>query len=46
MDCRVGGKEETNEAAYNDWFMNPTIFGSDPKVIHLVFQLRNLALLT
>jgi len=46
MDRRVGGKEETNEAVYNDWFMNPGILGSDPKAIHLVFQLRNLALLT
>jgi hypothetical protein len=45
MDSGVGGDEERNEAAYNDWFMNPGILGSDPKVIHLVFQLRNLALL-
>jgi hypothetical protein len=45
MDRRVSGEEETKEAAY-DWFMNPGILGSDPKVIHLVSQLRNLALLT
>jgi hypothetical protein len=46
VDRRDGGKEEKNETANNDWFMNPGILGSDPEVIHLVFQLRNLALLT
>jgi hypothetical protein len=44
MDSEVVGDEERNEAAYNDWFMNPGILGSDPTVIHLVFQLRTLAL--
>jgi hypothetical protein len=33
------------QAACNYWVMNPGILGSDPKVKHLVFQLRNLALL-
>jgi hypothetical protein len=46
MDRRAGGKEETNEAVYNDWFMNPGILGFDPNAIHLVFQLRNVALFT